>query len=107
MKKILAGSLIAAMPILGFGADASTCEVLVRAWAKDKAYVAICNAETGIEDQLQAAQPECKFIGQKHAESLIKLEFEAAREANAASHQTYCENTKHDFEDVKSSLGLE
>ncbi|MCQ0032547.1 hypothetical protein [Burkholderia glumae] len=107
MKKILAGSLIAAMPILGFGADASTCEVLVRAWAKDMAYVSACNAATGLEDRLRDLQAQCKFIGKKRAEGLIKMEFEAAREANMASHETYCENTKRDFEEVGASLGLE
>lgn len=104
MKKILIGLAIVAMPMTGFCADRATCEVLVRAWAKNMAYTSTCNASTGIEDELRENQAGCKFIGKARAEKLIKQEFAAAREANLASHDRYCADTKAEFDQVRASL---
>ncbi|MBR8123253.1 hypothetical protein KDW39_08835 [Burkholderia multivorans] len=104
MKKMLIGVAIAAMPMMGVCADRATCEVLVRAWAKNMAYTSACNASTGIEDELRENQAACKFIGKARAEKLIKEEFEAARTANLASHDRFCAETKAEFEQVRASL---
>ncbi|PRG35670.1 hypothetical protein C6T52_17060 [Burkholderia multivorans] len=104
MKKMLVGMAIAAMPMIGVCADRATCEVLVRAWAKNMAYTSTCNASTGIEDELRENQAACKFIGKARAEKLIKEELEAARAANLASHDRYCADTKAEFDQVRASL---
>ncbi|KVT68895.1 hypothetical protein [Burkholderia ubonensis] len=104
MRKILIGAVLAAIPVAGFCVDKATCEVLVRMWAKNMAYTSTCDASTGLEDELRERQAACKFIGKRRAEQLIKMEFEAAREANLASHEGYCADTKAEFGQVRASL---
>lgn len=97
------GVVLAVIPVAGFCADKATCEVLVRMWAKNMAYTSTCNASTGLEEELRERQAACKFIGKRRAEQLIKMEFEAAREANSASHAAYCSDTKAEFDRVQAS----
>ncbi|WP_157644094.1 hypothetical protein [Burkholderia ubonensis] len=107
MRKILIGAVLAAIPVAGFCVDKATCEVLVRMWAKNMAYTSTCDASTGLEDELRERRAACKFIGKRRAEQLIKMEFEAAREANLTSHATYCSETKAEFDRVQASLSTQ
>lgn len=104
MKKLIIAAAIAAVPSLAFCAQPSQCEIVVRMWAKDMAYVSACNDKTGLEQELAQDQQVCRSIGQKRAEQLIGEEIKAARDEYLADHVAYCRNTKAMFQAVKDGM---
>jgi len=100
-KQTIAAFLVAISPLCQ--AQSVDCESLIRGWAKLKAYDTLCKAQTGLEDEFNAAQMQCAYIGEAKAAQYMAPEFEYARSQTARSHARYCAKSRSEFEQIRES----